>query len=175
MFALFLKSFLKLLFNTKGRIPLPTVVSKNAQGLGSRRTFLFLFCFVVACSRGPVVRPSSFCLGLVHPMSVATARMVEAEARTWLDWRPLQPQRWPIATVPSRCTFAWLLPPDSRELTLEKGRENGFRCKFKGRKWWTCFVLSRFQKHLKCMELHNTIYCSEAAGGEKVLFNNILA
>lgn len=46
-----------------------------------------------------MVRPSSFCLGLVHPILVATA-MVEAEARTSLEWRPLQPQRRPIATVP---------------------------------------------------------------------------
>lgn len=68
-----------------------------------------------------MVRPSSFCLGLVHPILVATA-MVEAEARTSLEWRPLQPQRRPIATVPLLCTFAWLLPPDSRELALEKGK-----------------------------------------------------
>ena len=34
----------------------------------------------------------------------------------------------------------------------------------------TYCVLSRFQKHLKCAELHNTVYCSEAAS-EKVLFS----
>lgn len=54
-----------------------------------------------------------------------------------------------------------------------EAEENGLNVNIQGKKWGTYFVL--FQKHVKCTELHNTVYCSEAASGGNFVFNNILA
>nr|KAF6489949.1 hypothetical protein HJG59_010339 [Molossus molossus] len=69
-----------------------------------------------------------------------------------------------FATLAPHALFTWLLPSNSLVLmqkNLEE-EEPGLNVKIQGgKKWGTDCVL--FQKRLKCMELHNTVYCSEAA------------
>ena len=113
----------------------------------------------------PLYSPSSCCFGSAWPGVGCPGGTAEAEARAFAQPLPSSAPRafhfcFPHSTP---CVlFTWLLP--SNLVAMQKSMEvedNGFSCKIQGKKWGTDFVL--FQKHLQCTELHNTVYCSEAA------------